>query len=98
MGREVHRHREAYRPGDRYADGVPERERVQGHLDGQRQGQREEVPEQHVATVAVAVPRRVGLVPLFALAAGGALLLAVRAPLATTVLGLIGFGVLHNVL
>jgi hypothetical protein len=51
-----------------------------------------------VATVAVAVPRRVALVPLFALAAGGALLVAVRAPLATTVLGLIGFGVLHNVL
>jgi hypothetical protein len=51
-----------------------------------------------VATVAVAVPRRVALVPLFALAAGGALLVAVRAPLATVVLGLIGFGVLHNVL
>jgi hypothetical protein len=35
---------------------------------------------------------------VFALAAGAALLVAVRAPLATTVLGLIGFGVLHNVL
>lgn len=34
----------------------------------------------------------------FALATAGALALAVRAPLATTVLGLIGFGVLHNVL
>ena len=51
-----------------------------------------------MVTVAVAVPRRVGLVPVFALAAGTALLVAVRAPLATTVLGLIGFGVLHNVL
>ncbi|OLB78398.1 MAG: hypothetical protein AUI14_13325 [Actinobacteria bacterium 13_2_20CM_2_71_6] len=38
------------------------------------------------------------LVPLFAVAALGALLLALRAPLATTVLGLIAFGVLHNVL
>ena len=51
-----------------------------------------------MVTVALAVPRRVGLVPVFALAAGTALLVAVRAPLATTVLGLIGFGVLHNVL
>jgi hypothetical protein len=34
----------------------------------------------------------------FALATVGALGLALRAPLATTVLGLIGFGVLHNVL
>jgi len=34
----------------------------------------------------------------FALAAGAALALAMRAPLATTVLGLMAFGVLHNVL
>jgi len=51
-----------------------------------------------VSTVAVALPRRVGLVPVFGLAAGAALLVAVRAPLATMVLGLIGFGMLHNVL
>jgi hypothetical protein len=35
---------------------------------------------------------------LFGLAAGAALAVALRAPLATTVLGLIAFGVLHNVL
>jgi hypothetical protein len=35
---------------------------------------------------------------LFVLVAGVALVVAVRAPLATTVLGLIAFGVLHNVL
>ncbi len=51
-----------------------------------------------MATLAVPVPRRVALVPLFAVASVGALVIAVRAPLATMVLGLIGFGVLHNVL
>jgi hypothetical protein len=51
-----------------------------------------------VATLALPTSRRIGLVPVFALASGAALLVAVRAPLATTVLGLIAFGVLHNVL
>jgi hypothetical protein len=51
-------------------------------------------------TVAVAPPveRRLALAPAFAGAAVLALAVALRAPLATTVLGLICFGVLHNVL
>jgi hypothetical protein len=53
-------------------------------------------------TVAVArvapVARRLPLAPAFAGAAVLALAVALRAPLATTVLGLICFGVLHNVL
>lgn len=52
-------------------------------------------------TTVAAVPavRRDGLLTaLLPVAAAGALVLATRAPLATTVLGLICFGVLHNVL
>src|SRR6266542_3409884 len=50
-------------------------------------------------TVAAApLTRRVALAPAFAGCAAVALVVALRAPLATTVLGLIGFGVLHNVL
>src|SRR6478609_5463727 len=44
------------------------------------------------------VPRVRVLVPLVLGAAAAALAVATRAPLATTVLGLIAFGVLHNVL
>src|SRR6266511_531663 len=50
-------------------------------------------------TVAAApLTRRVALAPAFAGCAAVALVVALRAPLATTPLGLIGFGVLHNVL
>jgi hypothetical protein len=49
------------------------------------------------STVTSLAPVRL-LVALISLAAGLSLVLALRAPLATTVLGLITFGVLHNVL
>ena len=49
------------------------------------------------STITSLAPVRV-LVALISVAAGLSLALALRAPLATTVLGLIAFGVLHNVL
>ena len=49
------------------------------------------------STVTSLAPVRL-LVALISVAAGLSLALALRAPLATTVLGLIAFGVLHNVL
>jgi hypothetical protein len=49
-------------------------------------------------TMLTSVPRARGLVALMVAAAAVSLAVATRAPLATTVLGLIVFGVLHNVL
>src|SRR6185369_11978421 len=67
----------------------PQQARVQRYLHRQRQRQRGGVPGQgHPMT----------LVRGFWLVAAAALVLALRAPLAVMVLGLIAFGVLHNVL
>src|SRR5215468_8507439 len=85
MSQQVHpdTERDTGRPAD--APQPAESDRVEGHLDREGEQQGEQIHATRLAGV-------------FLVTAAMALAVALRAPLATTVLGLIGFGVLHNVL